>query len=94
MGDSQQDRGKGQYIQWSPQESKTLINLLLDGVAQGWRDVNGVFSKFTVERRIQPALNQTHKGNKNHKHYANKMKILKGKYLSGVEFLQFSSGFG
>ncbi|KAL1191296.1 hypothetical protein V5N11_008297 [Cardamine amara subsp. amara] len=59
MGDSQQDRGKGQYIQWSPQESKTLINLLLDGVAQGWRDVNGVFSKFTVERRILPALNQT-----------------------------------
>lgn len=94
MSDSQQDREKNPYSQWCPQETRTLIELLLDGVAAGWRDSSGVFSKFTVERKILPVLNQKHGGGKVFKHYQNKMKNLKGKYLSGVELLRCSSGFG
>ncbi|VVA92932.1 unnamed protein product [Arabis nemorensis] len=93
MGDSQQAMEKV-YNSWSPQETKTLINLLLDGVAAGWRDANGTFSNLTVEKRILPVINQTHGCVKTHKHYTNKMKTLKEKYLSGVEILRFSSGFG
>ncbi|CAF1698976.1 unnamed protein product, partial [Brassica napus] len=48
--DPSQEREKGSYIQWSPEENKTLIDLLLDVVASGLRDSNGTFSKFTVER--------------------------------------------
>lgn len=88
-----QERGKS-YIQWSPEENKTLINLLLDALASGLRDSNGTFSKFTVERRILPTLNRMHEGNKNHQHYLNRMKILKTKYLNAAELLRFSSGFG
>ncbi|XP_056863329.1 uncharacterized protein At2g29880-like [Raphanus sativus] len=89
-----QERGKGSYVQWSPQENKTLINLLLDCVAAGLRDSNGLFSKFTVERRILPTLNQMHGSTKTFQHYSNRMKILKTKYLNAAELLRFSSGFG
>ncbi|CAN7077253.1 unnamed protein product, partial [Brassica oleracea var. botrytis] len=89
-----QERGKGSYVQWSSQENKTLINLLLDCIAAGLRDSNGLFSKFTVERRILPTLNQMHGSAKTFQHYSNRMKILKTKYLGAVELLRFSSGFG
>ena len=62
MEESQQEpqqRGKGSYVQWSPQENKTLINLLLDCIAASLRDSNGLFSKFTVERRILFSTTQT-----------------------------------
>lgn len=52
-----QEGGKSSYVQWSPQENNTLINLLLDCITAGLRDSNGLFSKFTVERRILPPLN-------------------------------------
>lgn len=95
MSNSQQDQEKNPYLPWSPQETRTLIDLLLDGLASGWRNSSGVFSKFTVERKILPIVNQKHGGAKTHKHYLNRMKTLKGKYLSGVvELLRCSSGFG
>uniref|UniRef100_A0A0D3DCH0 Myb/SANT-like domain-containing protein n=1 Tax=Brassica oleracea var. oleracea TaxID=109376 RepID=A0A0D3DCH0_BRAOL len=92
--DSSQEREKGSYIQWSPEENKTLINLLLDAVASGLRDSNGTFSKFTVERRIISTLNRMHGCNKTYQHYSNRMKIMKTKYLNAAELLRFSSGFG
>uniref|UniRef100_A0A0D3D712 Uncharacterized protein n=1 Tax=Brassica oleracea var. oleracea TaxID=109376 RepID=A0A0D3D712_BRAOL len=92
--DSSQEREKGSYIQWSPEENKTLINLLLDAVASGLRDSNDTFSKFTVERRILPTLNRMHGCNKTYQHYSNRMKIMKTKYLNAAELLRFSSGFG
>ncbi|WZZ11718.1 hypothetical protein YC2023_104807 [Brassica napus] len=92
--DPSQEREKGSYIQWSPEENKTLINLLLDAVASGLRDSNGTFSKFTVERRILSTLNRMHGYSKTYQHYSNRMKILKTKYLNAAELLRFSSGFG
>ncbi|KAL0876272.1 hypothetical protein Bca101_025977 [Brassica carinata] len=89
-----QERAKGSYVQWSPEENKTLISLLLDAVASGLRDSNGTFSKFTVERRILSTLNRMYGCNKTYQHYSNRMKILKTKYLNAAELLRFSSGFG
>ncbi|VYS68247.1 unnamed protein product [Arabidopsis thaliana] len=80
MSKSQQDQEKKSYLPWSPQETRTLIDLLLDGLASGWRNSSGVFSKFTVERKILPIVNQKHGSDKTHKHYLNRMKTLKGKY--------------
>ncbi|CAF2044354.1 unnamed protein product [Brassica napus] len=59
---------KGSYIQWSPEENKSLINLLLDVVPTGLRDSNSAFSKFTVERRILPTLSRLHGCNKTFQH--------------------------
>ncbi|CAH2071761.1 unnamed protein product [Thlaspi arvense] len=42
---SQQERAMSSYTQWSPQETKTLIQSLLECVAAGLRDSNGTFSK-------------------------------------------------
>ncbi|KAL0675792.1 hypothetical protein Bca4012_003773 [Brassica carinata] len=50
--DPSQEREKCSYIQWSPEENKTLIDLLLDVVASGLRDSNGTFSKFTSTENI------------------------------------------
>ncbi|KAH0941825.1 hypothetical protein HID58_001462, partial [Brassica napus] len=61
---------------------------------KGLSDSNGLFSKFTVERRILPTLNQMHGSTKTFQHYSNRMKILKTKYLAAAELLRFSSGFG
>ncbi|EFH43622.1 predicted protein [Arabidopsis lyrata subsp. lyrata] len=38
MSNSQQDQEKNPYLPWSPQETRTLIDLLLDGLASGWRN--------------------------------------------------------
>jgi len=92
MSKSQQDQEKNAYLPWSPQETRTLIDLLLDGLASGWRNSSGVFSKFTVERKILPIVNQKHGSDKTHKHYLNRMKTLKGKYVSGVNFLVAAPG--
>ncbi|KAL9811907.1 putative Myb/SANT-like domain-containing protein [Arabidopsis thaliana] len=92
MSKSQQDQEKNAYLPWSPQETRTLIDLLLDGLASGWRNSSGVFSKFTVERKILPIVNRKHGGDKTHKHYLNRMKTLKRKYVSGVELLSCSPG--
>ncbi|VVA98577.1 unnamed protein product [Arabis nemorensis] len=81
MGDSQQAQRKENttgYNSWSPAETKTLINLLLKGVAAGWRDANGTFSKLTVEKRILHVINQNHKCVKTTQI---ELKTLKRKYL-------------
>ncbi|CAN7070838.1 unnamed protein product, partial [Brassica oleracea var. botrytis] len=53
MGD-QEGKIKNQYISWSPEETKTLLRLLVDGVNQNWTDASGKFNKLTVEQRILP----------------------------------------
>ncbi|CAN6882372.1 unnamed protein product [Brassica oleracea] len=83
------NKEKGSYIQWNPEENKSLINLLLDVVALGLRDSNGTFIKFMVEKRILPTLNRFHGCKKTFQYYSNRMKILKTKYLNAAELLCF-----
>ncbi|CAH2036041.1 unnamed protein product, partial [Thlaspi arvense] len=56
---SQQERAKSSYTQWSPQETKTLIQSLLECVAAGLRDSNGTFSKFTAHPNYKKFRDET-----------------------------------
>ncbi|CAN7092148.1 unnamed protein product [Brassica rapa subsp. narinosa] len=40
MGDSQKNKEKGGYSQWGPEETKLLIDLLVDAIHRNWRDAN------------------------------------------------------
>ena len=93
MGD-QEGKIKNQYISWSPEETKTLLRLLVDGVNQNWTDASGKFNKLTVEQRILPELNKICGSKKTFSQYKNKTKILKKKHKGFVDLLRFSSGFG
>ncbi|ESQ38608.1 hypothetical protein EUTSA_v10029209mg [Eutrema salsugineum] len=90
MGDKEK-----QYSQWTPDETKVLIELLVEGIQRGWRDsVGGLMNKATVEHKILPVLNERLGCQKTHKNYLSRIKFLKSQYQSYVELLRFSSGFG
>ena len=36
MGDTQDGKTKNPYFVWSPQETKTLLGLLVNGINQNW----------------------------------------------------------
>lgn len=92
MGDSKQ--GNGQYNQWTLQESKMLLGLLVEGIKHGWRDASGAISKQTVETKILPILNEKLGCQKTYKHYQNRMKWFKNQYQTFADLLRYSSGFG
>ncbi|EFH55439.1 hypothetical protein ARALYDRAFT_901821 [Arabidopsis lyrata subsp. lyrata] len=64
------------YNQWSPEETKVLIELLVEGIQREWRDSSGIVNKATVEHRILPILIERCGCQKTHKHYHSKMKYL------------------
>ncbi|CAH2079453.1 unnamed protein product, partial [Thlaspi arvense] len=74
------DKEKNRYSQWSPEETKVLIELLVESIQRGWRDQNGILHKPTVEHKILPALNEKLGCQKNHKHYLSRIKYLKSQY--------------
>ncbi|CAN8325950.1 unnamed protein product [Cochlearia groenlandica] len=94
MGDSLKNKEKGQYNQWGPEETKVLIDLLVDAVQRNWRDSNGLITKLTVEQKILPALNEKLGCHKTHKHYLSRMKYLRTIYTNYVDLQRFNSGFG
>ncbi|KAL0714034.1 hypothetical protein Bca4012_021012 [Brassica carinata] len=94
MGDTQDGKTKNPYFSWSPQETKTFLRLLVDGINQNWTDGSGSFNKLTVEQRILPELNKICGSTKTLSHYKNKMKILRRRHKGFVDLLRFSSGFG
>ncbi|CAH8320279.1 unnamed protein product [Eruca vesicaria subsp. sativa] len=88
------DKEKNQYSLWNSEETKVLIELLVDGIQRGWRDSNGIMNKATVEHKILPVLNGRLGCQKTHKHYLSRIKFLKGQYQCYVDLLNNSSGFG
>ncbi|KAL0696515.1 hypothetical protein Bca4012_063695 [Brassica carinata] len=94
MGDIEEGKTKNPYVHWSPEETKTLLRLLVDGVNQNWIDGSGKFNKLTVEQRILPELNKICGSTKTFSQYKNKTKILRRRHKSFVDLLRFSSGFG
>ncbi|KAK0603223.1 hypothetical protein LWI29_002635 [Acer saccharum] len=58
MRDAQEGNRKGKartdYSNWSIEESKMLLQLMVDAASRGWRDANGMLSKAIVESRILP----------------------------------------
>ncbi|CAN6849993.1 unnamed protein product [Brassica oleracea] len=73
MGDSQKNKEKGGYSQWGKEETKLLIDLLVDAIHRNWCDANGLINKFTVEQNCLPVLNEKLGCQKEHKHYLNKV---------------------
>ena len=57
MGDSQKKKEKDGYSQWGPEETKLLIDLLVNAIHRNWRDANGLINKFTVEQKNLHVLN-------------------------------------
>ncbi|KAB2602752.1 hypothetical protein D8674_003757 [Pyrus ussuriensis x Pyrus communis] len=94
MGDSQQEKTKGNYNQWSVQENDMLLQLLAEAVNNGWRDANGIISKQTIEAKIVRALNEKLGCKKIEDHVKNYMKTLKGQLQSICQLFRHSSGFG
>jgi len=95
MGNSQQKkRKKGDYNPWSPEETKLLVQLLVEGINNNWRDSNGTISKLTVETKFMPEINKEFCRSKNYNHYLSRMKYLKIQYQSCLDLQRFSSGFG
>ncbi|KAF3522081.1 hypothetical protein F2Q69_00050910, partial [Brassica cretica] len=92
MGDSQKNKEKGGYSQWGPEETKLLIDLLVDAIHRNWRDANGLINKFTVEQKILPVLNEKLGCQKEHKHYL--IKYLREKYQNHLDLQRCNSGFG
>ncbi|KAB2608480.1 hypothetical protein D8674_011648 [Pyrus ussuriensis x Pyrus communis] len=82
MGDSQQEKTKGNYNQWSVQENNMLLQLPVVTVNNGWRDANGIISKQTIEAKIVLALNEKLGCKKTEDHVKNRMKTLKGRFQS------------
>lgn len=95
MGDSQQD-GKKRigYEQWTKEESRVLLEIMVDATSRGWRDNSGIFSKQIVEERILPLLNSKLGCNKNYSNYQSRLKWLKNRWLSYSTLMRFNSGFG
>ncbi|CAE5959675.1 unnamed protein product [Arabidopsis arenosa] len=94
MGDSQKSKEKGPYNQWGPEETKLLVELLVDAVHRNWRDNSGIFSKLTVEQKILPVLNERLGCQKNHTQYLSRWKYLRGLYQNYLDLQRFNSGFG
>ncbi|KAL0718724.1 hypothetical protein Bca4012_068047 [Brassica carinata] len=87
----EQRQGKGEYIQWRPEESKLLIELVASCFKEGWVDPNGKMFKKTVETKILSVLNEKFNSRKTYKNFSNRMKILKNQYRVFVNLLHFDS---
>nr|VDD17492.1 unnamed protein product [Brassica rapa] len=69
MGDSQRRKKKGDYNSRNHDETRILVQLLVEAVNNNWRDSSGSFSKLTVESKILPELNKDVYRAKYFKHY-------------------------
>ncbi|CAN6869978.1 unnamed protein product, partial [Brassica oleracea var. botrytis] len=75
---------KSGYSQWGPDETKLLIDLLVDAFRRNWRDTNGLINKFTVEEKKFLVLIEKLGCQQEHKHY-----LKKKPKLFGSSTLQF-----
>ncbi|CAG7900748.1 unnamed protein product, partial [Brassica rapa] len=78
---------KDGYSQWGPDETKLLIDLLVDAFHRNWRDDNGLINNFTVEGKKILVLIEKLGCQQEHKHYLKKKTNLFGSQ-------RFNSGFG
>ncbi|ESQ29697.1 hypothetical protein EUTSA_v10024061mg [Eutrema salsugineum] len=74
-----------QCSQWTPDETKILIELLVEGIQCVWRDSGGgLMNKETVKHKILPVLNERLGCQKTHKNYLSRIKFLKSQYQNPV----------
>ncbi|KAM7497035.1 hypothetical protein LguiA_021449 [Lonicera macranthoides] len=94
MADQQQDvKKKGIYEQWTEEESKLLLEFMVDAAARGWCDNSGILRKQIVEEMILPILNKKLGIQKTYKNYQSGLKWFKNKWSSYLTLMRFSSDF-
>ncbi|KAB2611218.1 hypothetical protein D8674_019250 [Pyrus ussuriensis x Pyrus communis] len=88
MGDEQQEIGKvkakSDYSPWTLEESKVLLQLLVESTLRGWCDANGLLTKDIVMTIILPALNER----------LNRMRYFKKEYGKYSQLMRSNFGFG
>ncbi|KAI5332903.1 hypothetical protein L3X38_023032 [Prunus dulcis] len=99
MGDARQlqvngkGKAKNDYNSWNMEESKMLLQLMVDAVSHGWRNPNGVLNKATVEAKILPKINKKLKCQKSYSHYQSRLKYFKKKYQKYTQLVHHCSRF-
>lgn len=95
MSNSQQDvKKRDGYDHWTKEESRALLDIMVDATSRGWRNNGGIFSKKIVKDRILPLLNSKLECNKNYKNYQSRLKWFRKRWSSYSTLLEFNSGFG
>ncbi|XP_018460167.1 uncharacterized protein At2g29880 [Raphanus sativus] len=95
MEDShRKEKEKGDYNSWNHDETRILVQLLVEAVNNNWRDSSASFSKLTVESKILPELNKDVFRAKDFKNYQSRHKYLKLQHQNCADLLRYSSGFG
>ncbi|KAK1368543.1 hypothetical protein POM88_034635 [Heracleum sosnowskyi] len=93
IGDSQQDvKRRAVYDHWTQEESRALLDIMVDATNRGWRN-NGTGTDLLSNTR-PPLLNSKLECNKNFKNYQSRLKWFRKRWLSYSTLLEFNSGFG
>ncbi|XP_077226193.1 uncharacterized protein At2g29880-like [Tasmannia lanceolata] len=71
---SKPGRAKGAYEQWSIQESRELLRILVDEANNRARQTDGSFSKNHITTKVLPMLNSKFRCNKTYDHVRNKLR--------------------
>ncbi|CAL8134046.1 unnamed protein product [Prunus armeniaca] len=82
------------YNAWSAEESRMLLQLMVDVASCGWRDANGMLSQATVETKILPKINEKLRCHKTYSQYQSRLKHFKREYQKYSQLIHHSSGFG
>lgn len=95
MGDSQQDvKKRAGYDLWTEEESRALLDIMVDATNRGWRNNSGTFLMKIVKDRILLVLNSTLGCEKKYKNYQSQLKWFRKWWLSYSNLLEFNSDFG
>ncbi|RAL52478.1 hypothetical protein DM860_007335 [Cuscuta australis] len=94
MEDSQENGKRKDYKTWSTEESNKLLQLMVDGAKRGLRDVNGVITKQTVEKKLLPKLKEQLGYEISFSQYQSRVKWFKKQYSNYSKLLRHNSGFG
>ncbi|CAN6804570.1 unnamed protein product, partial [Brassica oleracea] len=86
-GFTKKEKRKGDYNSWNHDETRILVQLLVEAVNNNWRDSSGSFSKLTVESKILPELNKDIYRAKDFKNYQSRHKYLKLQHQNCADLL-------
>ncbi|XP_077228549.1 uncharacterized protein At2g29880-like [Tasmannia lanceolata] len=91
---SKPTKAKATYEQWSAQESRELLRILVDEANNGARQTDGSFSKNHITTKVLPMLNSKLQCNKTYDHVRSKLRVWKRTYKPIAELMASNSGFG
>ena len=95
MGDSQGNSKRKDYKTWTTEESNVLLQLMVEGAKLGFRDINGVISKTTVEAKLLPKLKEKLGKEITFSHYQSRVKWFKKQYTTNYsQLMHHNSRFG